>query len=186
MYYKNQVVPVNFFSLNFLRHYWITMRPYLLFVSGITGIVGLSFTPSLSIIATAVLFLTFFLSYGFGQALTDCFQIDTDTLSSPYRPLTQGRINKKDVLTVSDAPVTLADISKTVLDTLNIPAQVAGKSVFKVKNTDQRTRRYMYYSGFKKWRGYYMGDIEEYLVTGFSWSIHSWQKSGRIFPPKLK
>ena len=94
--------------------------------------------------------------------------------------------SKKDGLTISDAPVTLADISKTVLDTLNIPAQVAGKSVFKVKNTDQRTRRYMYYSGFKKWRGYYMGDIEEYLVTGFSWSIHSWQKSGRIFPPKLK
>jgi len=77
------------------------MRPYLLFVSGITGIVGLSFAPSLSILATTVLFLTFFLSYGFGQALTDCFQIDTDSLSSPYRPLTQGVISKKSVLTVS-------------------------------------------------------------------------------------
>ena len=101
MYYNNQVVPVNLFSFDFLRYYWITMRPYLLFVSGITGIVGLSFTPLLSIFTTTVLFLTFFLSYGFGQALTDCFQIDTDSLSSPYRPLTQGVINKKDVLTVS-------------------------------------------------------------------------------------
>jgi 4-hydroxybenzoate polyprenyltransferase len=77
------------------------MRPYLLFVSGITGITGLSFAPSLSVFSTTILFLTFFLSYGFGQALTDCFQIDTDSLSSPYRPLTQGTISKKSVLTVS-------------------------------------------------------------------------------------
>jgi len=98
---QSQTVPVYLFSFDFLHYYWITMRPYLLFVSGITGLVGLSFVPSLSVFATIILFLTFFFSYGFGQALTDCFQIDTDCLSSPYRPLTQGIIRKKDVLTVS-------------------------------------------------------------------------------------
>jgi 4-hydroxybenzoate polyprenyltransferase len=45
--------------------------------------------------------MAFFLSYGFGQALTDCFQTDTDSLSSPYRPLAQGRVRKGDVLVVS-------------------------------------------------------------------------------------
>lgn len=45
--------------------------------------------------------MTFFLSYGFGQALTDCFQIDTDKISSPYRPLSRGIIRRIDVLGVS-------------------------------------------------------------------------------------
>ena len=101
MYTQDQIIPVKMCSFDFLHYFWITMRPYLLFVSGITGIVGLSFAPPLSIFTSAVLFLTFFLSYGFGQALTDCFQIDTDSLSSPYRPLTQGVISRKSVLTVS-------------------------------------------------------------------------------------
>ena len=120
MYYNNQVVPVNLFSFDFLRYYWITMRPYLLFVSGITGIVGLSFAPSLSTYASAILFLTCFLSYGFGQALTDCFQIDTDSLSSPYRPLTQGVINKKDVLTVSLIGLCLIGIILTAYALINL------------------------------------------------------------------
>jgi 4-hydroxybenzoate polyprenyltransferase len=77
------------------------MRPYLLFVSGITGIVGLSLTPATSLITITLVFLASFLSYGFGQALTDCFQIDTDSLSAPYRPLTQGTIGTNHVLTVS-------------------------------------------------------------------------------------
>ena len=42
-----------------------------------------------------------FLCYGFGQCLTDCFQIDTDSLSSPYRPLTQGIVDKNHFLFVS-------------------------------------------------------------------------------------
>ncbi len=89
------------FSWSFLKHYLTTMRPYLMFVSGITGLTGLSFVPDLAPWRTLILFAVFFLSYGFGQALTDCFQIDTDTLSSPYRPLTRGAIRKKDVLLVS-------------------------------------------------------------------------------------
>lgn len=89
------------FSINFIRDYFITMRPYLLFVSGITGICGMSFISELSITKSILIALASFLSYGFGQALTDCFQTDTDSISSPYRPLTQGRISKTQVLTVS-------------------------------------------------------------------------------------
>ncbi|MBM3297987.1 MAG: penicillin-binding protein 2, partial [Candidatus Aminicenantes bacterium] len=46
-------------------------------------------------------FLPLFLSYGFGQALTDCFQTDTDSLSAPYRPLVRGTISRGQVLAVS-------------------------------------------------------------------------------------
>lgn len=89
----------------------------------------------------------------------------------------------KSELAISDAPVGLGDISKTILESLEISAEVPGKSIFEIKKTDQRVRRYMYYEGFKQWRGYYKGSIEEYLITGFSWYASSWQKSGRIFPP---
>ncbi len=89
------------FSIEFLRAYIITMRPYLLFVSGITGIAGLAFVPGLSVGALTILCAFSFLSYGFGQALTDCFQMDTDALSSPYRPLTRGTVRRGDVLAVS-------------------------------------------------------------------------------------
>ncbi len=62
---------------------------------------GCHILSELSISKSILIFLASFLSYGFGQALTDCFQTDTDSISSPYRPLTQGRISKTQVLTVS-------------------------------------------------------------------------------------
>ncbi len=89
------------FSLEFIKEYIITMRPYLMFVSGITGIAGLSFIENLSIVQSILIFSASFLSYGFGQALTDCFQVDTDSISSPYRPLARGVVSKTDVLIVS-------------------------------------------------------------------------------------
>jgi len=96
------------------------MRPYLLFVSGITGIVGLSFAPSISLIGTIILFVVFFLSYGFGQALTDCFQIDTDSLSSPYRPLTRGVIRKTDVLIISLIGLIFIGFTLTIFSFVNL------------------------------------------------------------------
>jgi 4-hydroxybenzoate polyprenyltransferase len=77
------------------------MRPYLLFVSGITGIAGMAFAQNLTPWVALPIALAAFLSYGFGQALTDCFQIDTDSISAPYRPLTRGAITPRQVLIVS-------------------------------------------------------------------------------------
>lgn len=88
-------------SVEFIKAYLITMRPYLMFVSGITGIVGLAFTSFTDKTDTFLIFLASFLSYGFGQALTDCFQTDTDSISSPYRPLTQGVVSKNQFLALS-------------------------------------------------------------------------------------
>ncbi len=77
------------------------MRPYLLFVSGITGIAGVSFITDITMPNALLLSVAAFLSYGFGQALTDCFQTDTDALSAPYRPLVRGVVTKNQVLAVS-------------------------------------------------------------------------------------
>jgi 4-hydroxybenzoate polyprenyltransferase len=72
-----------------------------MFISGITGVVGMSFSTELASFKAVLIFVATFLSYGFGQALTDCFQIDTDSLSSPYRPLTQGIVSRKYFLIIS-------------------------------------------------------------------------------------
>jgi len=56
--------PVPVASLSFARAYAITMRPYLLFVSGITGIVGMSLVPGVPAAEAVGLGLAFFLSYG--------------------------------------------------------------------------------------------------------------------------
>ena len=89
------------FSTDFAKDYFITMRPYLLFVSDVTGICGMSFIVDLEISKIILIFFASFLSYGFGQALTDVFQTDTDSISSPYRPLTKGLISKTQVLSIS-------------------------------------------------------------------------------------
>jgi len=91
-------------SLKFWPAYWIHMRPYLLFISGVAGWTGMSVSGvEHSTIFYILLFLTLFFGYGFAQALTDCFQVDTDKISAPYRPLSQEIVTPKDVGIVSMA-----------------------------------------------------------------------------------
>ena len=100
------------YSVRFWASYLIQMRPYLLFVSGVAGMAGIAMAkdPVTSNGTILFAFLPFFLGYGFGQALTDCFQTDTDKLSSPYRPLSREVIRIKDVLIVSITGLALSGI----------------------------------------------------------------------------
>ena len=107
-------------SFRFLKAYIITMRPYLMFVSGVTGIAGMSFAAEMDIVKAMLIFLASFLSYGFGQALTDCFQIDTDSISSPYRPLTQGIVNRNYFLIISCLGLLFCISILTYFNPLNI------------------------------------------------------------------
>jgi geranylgeranylglycerol-phosphate geranylgeranyltransferase len=93
-------------SVTFWKGFWTTMRPYLIFVSGAAGLVGLAFIEAPEITRVGLAFIPLFISYGLGQALTDCFQMDTDALSSPYRPLVRGIISRKQVLALSLAGLT--------------------------------------------------------------------------------
>lgn len=91
------------YSIHFWKCYAIQMRPYLLFISGIAGLSGMAMNPHFIEAGWkgSIAFFPFFTGYGFGQALTDCFQTDTDKLSAPYRPLSKGIILVRDVLIVS-------------------------------------------------------------------------------------
>ena len=88
-------------TMKFWQAYVVTMRPYLLFVSGAAGAVGLAVIPAPVYRRVVLAFFPLLLSYGFGQALTDCFQTDTDSISSPYRPLVRGDISRRNVMLVS-------------------------------------------------------------------------------------
>jgi len=91
------------YTLKFWQCYVIQMRPYLLFISGIAGATGMAMSPGFTTAGWKLVlaFIPFFTGYGFGQALTDCFQTDTDKLSAPYRPLSKGIISIRSVLIVS-------------------------------------------------------------------------------------
>lgn len=109
------------YSWRFWRAFLIHMRPYLLFVSGIAGLSGMAVSNE-QIIRPAVFlmaFIPFFLGYGFGQALTDCFQIDTDTISAPYRPLVRKQVSPKSVGIVSITGLLLISISVIYLNYYN-------------------------------------------------------------------
>ncbi len=113
-------------SAAFWRAYAITLRPYLLFVSGASGLVGLALAPRLSWGALGAGVAAFFLSYGLGQALTDVSQIDTDSISSPYRPLTQGVITGRQVLLVSLAGLLLCAVVFVVLSPWTLALSALG------------------------------------------------------------
>lgn len=88
-------------SSDFWKAYWITLRPYLFFISGIAGFYGIANNSDIPLYKLVLGTAAFFFTYGLGQALTDVFQTDTDSISSPYRPLVQGLITKKQVFGVS-------------------------------------------------------------------------------------
>ncbi len=111
-------------SLAFWRGYWVTLRPYLFFVSGVAGAVGLAAAPDLSWQRLVVAMVPFSLSYGLGQALTDVFQTDTDAISSPYRPLTQGLLSRRHVLILSLAGLTACGAILVVLNPWTIPLSI--------------------------------------------------------------
>ncbi len=89
----------SFTSPGFYRALFIHMRPYLLFVSGAAGLTGMAISDATHIGTGLFLlaFIPFFLGYGFGQALTDCFQVDTDSISATYRPLVKGTVTPREI-----------------------------------------------------------------------------------------
>lgn len=130
---RSPASPAPLFSARFLRAYAVTMRPYLLFVSGITGVAGMALVPGVPSGPALVVAAAFFFSYGFGQALTDCFQLDTDSISAPWRPLVQARVHRTHVLSVSLAGLLLVGATLTLANPWNLPlvmAMIAGLATY--------------------------------------------------------
>lgn len=117
-------VPVPMTSLAFWRAYVVTARPYLFFVSGAAGLLGLALAPDMPPGRFVLAALVLYVSYGLGQALTDVFQVDTDTLSSPYRPLVRGEVRRGHVALVSLTGLALCGAALAWLDLTTIPVSL--------------------------------------------------------------
>ena len=114
------VLPAPPVSIAFWKGYWLTLRPYLFFVSGASGLTGLALAPGLGWGGMFAGFLAFFFAYGLGQALTDTWQIDTDSISSPYRPLTKGEIARSHVRLISLGGLLMCSFVLALLNILTL------------------------------------------------------------------
>lgn len=116
------MTPFRPYQWSFWSAYAIHMRPYLLFVSGIAGLTGISYAvdSSTSLFWTIVVGCACFLGYGVGQALTDCTQIDTDSISAPYRPLSKGTLTAHDVAIVSIVGLLAVSVVFIIGNTWNV------------------------------------------------------------------
>ena len=115
----NKPYPV--LSFAFWKAYLIQCRPYLFFVSGAAGLSGmaLAWESETPVWRFWPAFIPFFLGYGLGQALTDTFQTDTDRISAPYRPLSQGILTIRAVRWVSLSGLFLCAASLVFLNGWN-------------------------------------------------------------------
>jgi len=80
---------------------------------------------------------------------------------------------------VSDVPVSLADLARTIADFTVLGTELPGENMFRIEADRPRNRRYLHYQ-FRGWHGDYLPAMTEYLVEGFSWSASSWHASGRV------
>ncbi len=84
-----------------LKNLWITFRPHFFFVSGAAGLSGMVLAyqdPPLWI--TLATFIICFFSYGLIQALCDTFDLETDRINAPFRPMVSGALPVKTVVVV--------------------------------------------------------------------------------------
>jgi hypothetical protein len=84
--------------------------------------------------------------------------------------------------TISDIPVTVGDVTKTVLSELGFENEVEGANIFELDEGTTRLRNFYYYTwsaeGFDK---SYLPTITEYEITGHSWLERSWHSTGTSY-----
>jgi Sulfatase len=85
-------------------------------------------------------------------------------------------------LEVSDAPVSLGDIPKTVASAIGVPNDFAGVSMLDPDIPLDRQRRVLRYNpDLLRLTNDYFPPLTEYTVSGFSWLHESWRRTGREF-----
>ena len=84
----------------------------------------------------------------------------------------------------TDAPVTIADLPRTVFDELGIKADATGQSMLNLPEATSRERKYYYCRHERQaWTKLHMPDLHEYIVDGHSWEPGSWHRTGRTMTP---
>lgn len=96
--------------------------------------------------------------------------------------------NSTGPLKISNAPVSLGDIPKTVAEELKIRNNFSGSSIFSVNDSDLRVRTYHSYNSYiwdpEDQREDYLPPLKEYKISGFSWNISSWEPTFREYTSK--
>ena len=91
-------------------------------------------------------------------------------------------INATGALSISNAPVTLGDIPRTIADSYGIANNFSGESLLNATGSDERTRLFYEYDWMNDdWDKQYLPPLTEYQIDGFSWDPASWKPSYRVF-----
>ncbi len=85
------------------------------------------------------------------------------------------RFSDQGPITISDAPVSLSDIPKTIFSELGLKGDFTGESVFDVNESESRERRFLYYKNNNE------TVMNEYIVTGPVHSSYSWHFTGNEY-----
>lgn len=88
-------------------------------------------------------------------------------------------------LKISDAPVCLTDLPRTITTALGINKTMLGFPVFAIPQTEAR-KRYFYYYNWSGWVDGYLYHMRQYVVNGHSWLDSSWQEMAIIQPASAK
>ena len=84
-------------------------------------------------------------------------------------------------MTVSDAPVMLADLPATIFALLGIRTDVPGTPAFALGASDQRERRFYYYDRSGLRRGDYFQRLDEFVIRGQARDKRAWTFLRAIF-----
>jgi hypothetical protein len=124
-----------------------------------------------------------FYSPGGSSKVASVIQVDDKARAMPL--LIIKPFNSKAQISISDAPVSLSDIPKTVFSQLGLANNFPGKSIFEIKPLDKRERKYLMFPfNDSFWNQDYGPTMREYFVSGFSWLDASWRLSGRLYYPR--
>ncbi|MFA6216634.1 MAG: sulfatase-like hydrolase/transferase [Candidatus Omnitrophota bacterium] len=93
--------------------------------------------------------------------------------------------NANGLMRVSDNPVSLSDIPKTIMSELGLKDDFPGVSMFDVGISESRVRKFYAYSwNEQRIKEDYLPVMTEYSVSGFSWFADSWKETGQYLPAK--
>jgi len=85
-------------------------------------------------------------------------------------------------LRISDAPVSLSDVAKTIVSELGLEADIPGVSVFDVETSDTRDRRYLFHTWETGgWSWIYLPPMREYVISGRGWLDTSWHSTNKLY-----
>lgn len=96
------------------------------------------------------------------------------------------KAGEEDLMKISEAPAMLSDLPITICSLLHLNCQFHGQSIFDLDPAPGRIRKFYYYKWkHKSWKKEYFDQLQEYIVEGPIFDLHSWRK-GKMLLPKYE